>query len=206
MDENIENNSIDPKSNTKQKLLITIISIVLVAVLAVSSALLVKKYILTTFIVDGISMYPTLDGGNGAISEGTSEKERTNGEILYLNKVAKIKRGDIVVFSPEWPDVMTADGKYKSLVKRVIAIAGDHLQIIGTDVFLNGNKLEETYINGPMLENYNIDIIVSPNHIFCMGDNRNHSADCRIYGEVSLDTVLGKCWMIKGINGKLRRP
>ena len=108
MEENIEIVENNKKKNNK-KLIINIVSIVLVAILAITSALLVKKYVVTTFIVDGISMYPSLDGGNGSISEGSSEEERTNGEVLYLNMIAKIKRGDIVVFSPSWSGVQNVD-------------------------------------------------------------------------------------------------
>jgi len=196
--------SLDPDIK-KKRLKVTIICVLLVVILAIASALLVKHYVITTFIVDGISMYPTLDGGNGAISEGSSQEERTNGEVLYLNKVTKkIKRGDIVVFAPEWPGLLDSSGKYKSLVKRVIALEGDHLQIIGNKVYLNGDLLNEDYINEEMTGIYNIDIVISEGCMFCMGDNRNHSSDCREYGEVSLSTIVGKCFMIKGINGKLR--
>lgn len=207
MEENIpEIEPIQTPEITKRRLLITIISIVLVVILAVAAALLVKKYVITTFIVDGISMYPTLDGGNGSAVEPSSDETRKNGEILYLNKIAKIKHGDIVVFAPEWPDLIDSDGNYKSLVKRVIAVSGDHLQILDNKVYLNGNMLDESYINEPMLYTSDIDIIISENHIFCMGDNRNHSSDCRVFGEVSLDCVEGKCWLIKGLDGKLRKP
>lgn len=207
MEDNIsEIEPIPTRETTKQRLIITIVSIVLVVILAVASALLVKKYVISTFIVDGISMYPTLDGGNGAVAEISTEETRKNGEILYLNKVAKLKRGDIIVFAPEWPELVDSNGNYKSLVKRVIALSGDHLQILDNKVYLNGELLDEPYINEPMLYTPDIDIVVSENHIFCMGDNRNHSSDCRTFGEVSLDRVEGKCWLIKGLNGKLRKP
>lgn len=207
MEENFIPTETEIKSN-KKNLIITIISLVLVIVLAVTSALLVKKYVITTFIVDGISMYPSLDGGNGAFPEGTSDIERTNGEVLYLNRVAKIKRGNIVVFAPQWPGIQNADGSYKSLVKRVIAIGGDHILITGYDVYVNGSLVDEYYINQDekYYQSTPIEYTIEDGYIFCMGDNRAHSSDCRNFGPVSLDCVVGKCFLVKGLNGKLHKP
>ncbi len=187
----------EKKSPNVKRILTSIVCVLLVVVIAVTAALLVKKYVITTFIVDGISMYPTLDGGAGDKMEGSSESARTNGEVLYLNKIANIKRGDIVVFDSE--------ALKQVLVKRVIAIAGDHLQIIDNIVYLNGQKLDEGYIReGSMIGNGNVDVTIQEGYIFCMGDNRNHSTDSRAFGVVSLNKVIGKCFMIKGLDGKIR--
>ena len=102
---------IQPERNNPKRIIVSVICVLLVVAIAVTSALLLKKYVFSSFIVDGISMYPTLDGGNGAIIEGNSDEERTNGEVLYLNKKATVKRGDIVVFTPAWR-VDDNTGKY----------------------------------------------------------------------------------------------
>ncbi len=196
---------VQPEHNNSKRIIISVICVLLVVALAVTSALLLKKYVFSSFIVDGISMYPTLDGGNGAMIEGDSDKERTNGEVLYLNKKAELRRGDIVVFTPDW----IADGKTgqnASLVKRVIALGGDHIQITGGKVYVNGEALDEPYINSDSVMEEEIDLVVPDGQMFCMGDNRNHSADSRVYGCASLDTLVGKCFLIKGLDGKLRKP
>ncbi len=198
----------EPSQKQKGKrVMIGIICVLLVVILALTTALLLKKYVLSSFIVDGISMYPTLDGGNGDQKEGSSNEERTNGETLYLNKVADIKRGDIVVFTPEW--IKNDNGEYISLVKRVIGIGGDHIVIKDDKVWRNGELLDETYINNDTAtfpHEYNIDIYVPYGELFCMGDNRNHSDDSRIYGTVKLENVIGKCFLIRGLDGDLRKP
>lgn len=186
-----------PRARQKQAI-ITVICILAVIILAVVCAVLIKSYVITTFYVDGISMYPTLDGGSGALSDS----ERENGEVLYLNKLAKLKRGDIVVFRPQWG---LNDDNSISLVKRVIAIEGDHLQIISNVIYLNGKVLKEDYINGTMFTP-DIDIYIEQGNMFCMGDNRNSSSDCRMFGQVSTDTVIGRCFLIKGLNNKIRKP
>lgn len=187
-----------------KRVIIAVICVLLVVILAVTTALLLKKYVFSTFIVDGISMYPTLDGGNGAIKEGDSHEERTNGEVLYLNKKATVNRGDIVVFTPSW--IKDGDGNYISLVKRVIALGGDHIQIISGKVYLNGELLDEPYTNQEQVVTNDLDVYVPNGYMFCMGDNRNHSDDSRVYGVASLDTLVGKCFLIKGLDGKLRKP
>ncbi|MCM1306140.1 MAG: signal peptidase I [Bacteroides sp.] len=185
---------LEPQSTKNRKITVAVIVVLLVIILAVVCALLVKFYVVSSFIVDGVSMYPTLDGGNGAIDDN----DRTNGDVIYLNKVAKIKRGDIVVFTPD--NGIFSD---KSLVKRVIAVTGDRVQIIDNIVYLNGQMLDEPYINEPMRDNDDVDVIVGDGYIFCMGDNRNHSTDSRAFGVVPLDVVVGKCFLIKTVKGKL---
>lgn len=194
-----EESELEPKSSRKRQLIVAIICVLIVVLLAVSLALIIKTYVISTYTVDGVSMYPTLDGGAGA----SLDSDRNNGETLYLNRLAKVKRGDIVVFIPKWSGMGD-----KALVKRVIAVAGDHLQIVDGKVWLNGAVLDEPYINEAMNHNYDglVDVVISDGYIFCMGDNRNHSSDCREYGQVSLDTLVGKCFLIKGLNGKLRKP
>ncbi len=188
----------DPKARTR-RIATSVAIVLLVIVLAIATALLLKYFVLDTFTVDGISMYPTLDGGNGA----NLDDNENNGETLFLNKMAKIKRGDIVVFVP---DKGTFAGR--TLVKRVIAIGGDHVQIKDNAVYLNGQLLVEDYTNDqePAIYDQDLDFYVEEGNVFCMGDNRNHSSDCRVFGQVSLDTVVGRCFLIKGLDGKLRKP
>ncbi len=186
----------EPKRRSK-RVAISVAIVLLVVVLAVASALLVKYYVIATFTVDGISMYPTLDGGGGA----QNDSDRNNGETLYLNKLAKINRGDIIVFAPD-----SGIFKGRTLVKRVIAVGGDHVVISENVVYLNGERLDESYVNKDELAQYDdLDVYVEDGYIFCMGDNRNHSTDCREFGQIRLNCVVGRCFLIKGLNGKLRK-
>lgn len=185
------------KQLKQRRIIVSVVCVLLVVILAVTTGLLLKKYVFASFIVDGISMYPTLDGGSGE----SQDNQRTNGEVLYLDKRSKISRGDIVVFNTDKAHSNTVS----TLVKRVIAVGGDHLQIVSNVVYLNGEKLDEPYLNKSPTY-LDIDLYVPANHVFCMGDNRDSSLDSRAFGAVSLDDVIGKCFLIKGLDGKLRKP
>lgn len=185
---------LDPRSASRKRWLIAAATLLLMVILAVTCALVVRYFVITTFYVNGSSMYPTLSGGDDNVPD--------DGDVLYLNKLAKIKRGDIIVFTPDW---LTDDGEtYRTLVKRVIGVGGDRVQIINNLLYLNGELVNESYIAEPM-NTSDLDVIVPDGHIFCMGDNRNNSADSRYYGCAPLDCVHGKCFLVRR-NGKLRKP
>jgi signal peptidase I len=96
------------------------------------------------------------------------------------------------------------------IVKRVIAIAGDHVEINNDGfVYVNGERLNEGYIQGKTYSSDGVtplDVIVPEGHVFCLGDNREHSHDSRYgdIGAVSLEAVRGKCILVVGKDGKLR--
>ena len=136
---------------------------------------LVLTFILLIFIqpsvVSGESMYPTLH----------------HNDKLILWKLGELEQGDIVVFDSHNAN----NDKY---VKRVIGVAGDHVEIVDSIVTVNDVLIDESYVN-PAEALYNkgdVDIIVPEGEIYVLGDNRNHSNDSRNFGTVDLDDVDGK--------------
>jgi len=112
-----------------------------------------------------------------------------HGERYFVNKLAYVnkspERNDIVVF--------TCD-KYgnKYLIKRVIAVAGDVVAIKNNELYVNNKKLNEPYINGPMITPDIDEIVLKDDEIFVMGDNRNNSSDSRHFGVIMKDDIVGK--------------
>ena len=97
------------------------------------------------------------------------------------------QRGDIIVF--KYPD----DPK-QNFVKRVIGVPGDVVEIIDGVTYVNGEELEEPYLNGtPKARDYG-PYVVPEKCYFVMGDNRNNSHDSRFWTNtyVPRDYVLGK--------------
>jgi len=124
--------------------------------------------------VEGTSMMPTLQ-----------DQER-----VFINKfvykLEPIERGDVIVFRyPRDPA--------KSYIKRVVAIAGDHVQIQAGVVFVNGHRLREDYVPR-MYEDVRSypDTVVPPHSYFVLGDHRNLSNDSRDFGPVDEDFIYGK--------------
>ena len=128
-------------------------------------AVLVFFVVVFTFFVrlmDGMSMYPTLED---------------HSIMLVSNLNYTPERGDVVVLRKE--------GFYNNqpIVKRIIATGGDTVDIdpVTGDVSVNGEVLDEPYINEPVhdRENFEGKITVPEGCVFVMGDNRNASTDSR---------------------------
>ena len=113
-------------------------------------------------------MKPTLNGG----------------ELMILSKVADIDRFDIVVIK------MNKQGKKEELIKRVIAMPGETISCEKGVIYVNGVKQEEEYSNG-VTEDFD-KIELADDKYFVMGDNRENSADSRLFGPFKKDQIAGQ--------------
>lgn len=198
------------KINDKAKDIIEwIVCIVIAFVLALS----IRYFFGTPTIVQQPSMFPTLKPN----------------QRLILNRWARTikempSRGDIITFEAPTSDSYTYDandvrarysnnptsawGKFVyyvlesnkiSYIKRVIALPGEHLQIMDGKVYINGEELEEKYLQPDVttsIENCPFyDLIVPENCVFVMGDNRPKSTDSRKFGCIPLEKIESKVWI-----------
>lgn len=120
--------------------------------------------------VDGVSMVPTLHGGDMLVIQSVGY-EPAPGDIVVLTKPFSAARGPII--------------------KRIIATGGQHVEIDykSGQVLVDGEALDEPYLNEVMrLPNYQNQTVIDvpEGSVFVMGDNRNHSADSR---DITLGTV-----------------
>lgn len=170
-----------------------VLAVVITAVVAVALALTLDYLLFDDFYVNGDSMQPTLDGGDPSVDD--------DGDIVMLNIVATPERGDIIVFLYDW-----ATGENRYLIKRVIGVPGDTVEIKDGDLYVNGTLQEEDYIKEPM-NGYSYPAVTVPEgHFYAMGDNRNNSTDSRVIGCVPEEKIKGVCWLYKGMDGKLHLP
>ncbi len=129
---------------------------------------------------------------NYRIESISMEPNFHEGQFVLVNKLAyklgQPERGDVIVFhNPERPE--------EDFIKRVIGLPGDTIEFRDNQVFVNGLQLTEPYINAPTLGEGSGPIVVEPDHLFVMGDNRPNSRDSRRFGRLPMDLVVGKAWV-----------
>jgi signal peptidase I len=165
---------------------------ILVVVIALGAALLVRVYVLQQFYISGPSMESTLYENNRVLVN----------KLSY--RLHDIRRSDVVVF-----DRITTSGgviAHDDLIKRVIGIAGDTVEIKDCKVLVNAKEIQEPYLDESVLALPNavercrvIDmkpITVPKNQLFVMGDNRPESFDSRSFGTIPKHLVVGRAFAI----------
>lgn len=136
--------------------------------------------------VEGNSMYPNLSDKDLIITDKIDRLIKNINNNLGL----EYSRGDIVVFQKPG---------HKDFVKRIVGLPGEHVSISEGQVLINGEKLQENYIEqsytigGDFVTDDGDEIIIPEDRYFVLGDNRMDSLDSR-YSELGL---INKDW-IKG--------
>ncbi len=142
---------------------------------AVFIALMIHLFLAQATRVEGYSMEPTLHGQERLVIEKLS---------FHFHEP---ERGDIIVLRvPEYGNEM--------LIKRVIGLPGDTIALENGEVFLNGQPMNEDYINGPPRGIYG-PTVVPEGSVFVMGDNRNNSNDSRSFGPIPFENIVGRAWI-----------
>jgi len=145
--------------------------------IAILLAVLIVTYVGQRTIVHEISMEPTLSDGDNIIVEKLS------------HRFGKLKRGDIIVFkSPQ---------DKRELVKRLVAVEGDTVEIkdgkvyVNGEMFLIGDPEDEPY-TPPALDPEQNKITIPEGYIYVLGDNRPYSLDSTELGPIEKSRITGK--------------
>lgn len=163
-----------------------LLSSVLYIVIIVGLFFVVQRYFYAPVMVDGDSMEETL----------------SDGDYLLLNQFSEIERFDVVIFPSLDSDPSAPEGEEKLFVKRVIGMSGDTVEFQGDTLILNGEEVDEKYLDYTLDYNYasfSLETLfgvekVPKGHYFVLGDNRSigGSLDSREFGFVDSESVLGK--------------
>ena len=148
-------------------------------IIAGVTALFIIQFLFRTFFIPSGSMIPTLQIRDYILVN----------EFIY--RFNEPERGDIVVFRPP-PEADAGDKEY---IKRVIGLSGDLLEVNDGVVYINGEPLDEPYINSPP-DYYTQPTLIPEGKLFVMGDNRPFSADSHIWGFLPRDNIIGKAILI----------
>ncbi|CZQ83061.1 signal peptidase I [Trichococcus collinsii] len=155
-------------------------SLILSVAIAFVLFLVIRTYLFYPFQVVGDSMVPTLE----------------TGDRLILNKLAEIDRFDIVVFP-------APDGTDEEYVKRIIGLPGDEITYFQDELYINGKKIEEHYLEAlredsdqALTGDFTLfsltgEATVPEDMYFVLGDNRNVSKDSRVFGFIPAAEIEG---------------
>lgn len=168
------------KAATRRSTHETIDSIVYAGV----AALVLIHFVVRSFYIPSGSMIPTLLVNDYILVN----------ELEYT--FSRPMRGDIAVFRP--PD--SYEGDKPDLIKRVIGIEGDVIEVKEGKLWRNGVQIDEPWVKEPIDGQWPLPgepkHVVKPGCCFMMGDNRNNSSDSRVFGDVPLQNYVGRAVVI----------
>lgn len=164
-----------------------------------------NTFVVKTFFIPSASMEESLLIGDHLFVNRFIYGPASTGVETSLFPQRTVERGDIVIFrSPERPRV--------DMVKRCVALAGDEVELVNKEFFVNGQRVDDrsytwhrdsrVFEDRPSVpesarrrDNFG-PYVVPPDHIFCLGDNRDQSYDSRFWGPVPEHFVKGRAFLI----------
>jgi signal peptidase I len=137
----------------------------------------VRPFVLEAFRIPSESMVPTLLVGDRVFVN------------KFIYRFTEPERGDVVVFE-------SVNGREEDLIKRVVGVAGDEVEVRNGTLLVNGEAREEPYLNRnlPFNDSYGPSE-VPEGHVFVMGDNRANSADSRVFGPLPIENIEGEAFV-----------
>ncbi len=165
---------------------------IVVIAIALIVAMLVRLFLLQQFYISGPSMETTMFSDNRVLVS----------KLAY--KIGDIDRGDVVVF-----DRATMNGsqiEHDDLIKRVIGLGGESIEIRDCSVYIDGTKLDEPYLPSRDIGLANLSdrcgVVSMPlttienDEVFLVGDNRPQSFDSRMFGPIKKDLIIGQAFVL----------
>ncbi len=167
------------------------------AIIAVLLALFIRTFVVQAFKIPSGSMEPTLLVGDHILVN----------KFIYGIKIPFIQKTLIPITDPERGDVLVfiyPVDPSKDFIKRVVGLPGDKVEMTGKSVYINGTPYDDPHgyysPSGGPAESHGKEhfgpVNVPKDHLFVMGDNRNHSYDSRFWGFVPIESVKGKAFII----------
>jgi signal peptidase I len=150
-----------------------------------------RAFLFAPYMVDGVSMQPNF----------YNEERVVVNKVIY--RLKQPERGEVIV--------LHVPSKGEDFIKRVIGVAGDTIKVSGDDVYVNGTRIKEPYIQEELDKSHKENLLyntldfpdkeypdgkVPKDCVFVMGDNRPNSTDSRMIGYVPLHDVIGRAEVI----------
>jgi len=149
-------------------------------------ALLIRFTIIEPRYIPSLSMYPTFEVGDQLAVEKVTKR------------IKPLYRHEVVVFNPPEAFRDIVEGQYgdkakakEALIKRIVAVEGDKVEVKGGKLYINGDLQDEPYVAEDAQYQFG-PVKVPPDHVLVLGDNRNHSLDGHIWGFLPKKNVIGR--------------
>jgi len=185
------------------------ISLFLIAVIFIISVGLVSIYYVNPYGLKTDNIRPRVFGFDiYQIPSKSMQPLLFPGDYITVSNLAYVekspKRKDVVVFHQSKKNDSQSKIQY---IKRVVAVAGDNIQLQNGMLFVNKKIVSESYVsssNNKTPYSLQMELITIPeNHVFVMGDNRDNSADSRILGTIPKNEIFAKASdILYGINNR----
>ena len=192
MKKNEKENKNKPQEKTKSKIREYAEAIVIAILIAV----LIRTFIIQAYKIPSKSMVPTLLVGDHLLVN----------KFIYGVKIPVIRKTVLPVTDPKQGDIIVfiyPEDRSKDYIKRVIGVAGDKIEIRDKKIFINDQRYDDSwgiYTDSQSLpqdvRDYFGPVVVPPDSLFVMGDNRDQSADSRYWGFVDIKDVEGKALIL----------
>lgn len=146
-------------------------------------ALALRLLIIEPRYIPSLSMYPTFEVGDQLAVEKVTKRIRP------------FNRKEVVVFNPPetFREIVGSSSRKskEALIKRIVAIEGDKVEVMGGKLFINGVEQDEPFTAEDAEYEFG-PVLVPPGEVLCLGDNRNHSLDGHIWGFLPAENVIGR--------------
>lgn len=183
----------------------TILKIFICIIIAFLIVLVIETFFIQPVRTEKISMFPTIKPNEVLLVNkwyGVTNKAPERGDIIMFKSPSK----DYVTEEEYNPKNVLADYSEKNrtnLIKRVIGLPGEHIQISEDEkVYINGKLATEDYLQSSPSQtaSYGMtfsycDVIVPENSVYVLGDYPYESADSRSFGCIPMDKIEGKVWI-----------
>jgi signal peptidase I len=152
--------------------------LVLMVVLAFALASGIRTFVVQPYVIPTGSMIPTIEIGERVLAN------------KFIYRFSTPQPGDVVVFDDP-------TGTVPTLIKRVIAVGGQTIDILDGAVYVDGKKLDEPYTYGKQTEPGDVllPLKIPEGEVWLMGDNRTNSHDARWFGAQPASIIKGKAFL-----------
>jgi signal peptidase I len=165
-------------------------------IIAILIALFIRAFIVQAFKIPSGSMEPTLLIGDHLLVN----------KFIYGIKLPFIDQKVLVYKEPQREDVIVfifPQDKTKDFIKRVVGVPGDTVEIRKKKIYINGKLWQDTHgvyrdseVTSLVPRDNFGPVVVPPDHVMVMGDNRDRSYDSRFWGFVPIDQIKGKALIL----------